>query len=293
MNKTILGEITLDVRTFGNTNVIGNLKIQTVTNKMIQQEFANKAKTILEPDDNVIGLAVAGSWLANEIDEFSDLDLILVTKQKISHHKNLMLDYAKRLGNFLSGFTGEHVGEPRVLICLYDKPLLHVDIKFVTLDEFHSRIETPTLLIDKNGQLEKAISNSQAKFPYPDYQWIEDRFWTWIHYALLKIGRGEYLEAYDFMGFLRMVVFGPLLHIKNDNLPRGVRKVETELESEDLAKLKLTIPTYDRQSLLDSLRNAVSLYRQLRTELFDNNVSLQNDTDKKVMNYFDEIENRK
>lgn len=260
---------------------------------MIQREFADKAKTILEPDDNVIGLAVGGSWLTNEIDEFSDLDLILVTRQKISADKNLMLDYAKRLGNFLSGFTGEHVGEPRVLICLYDKPLLHVDIKFVTLEEFHSRIETPTLLIDKNGQLEKAISNSQAKFPYPDYQWIEDRFWTWIHYALLKIGRGEYLEAHDFMGFLRMVVFGPLLHIKNGNLPRGVRKVESELESEDLAKLKLTIPTYDRQSLLSSLRNAVSLYKQLRTELFDNNVSLQNDTDRKVMNYFDEIDNRK
>ena len=260
---------------------------------MVQQVFAYKAKSILEPDDNVIGLAVAGSWLTNEIDEFSDLDLIIVTKKKISDNKNLMLDYAKRLGNFLSGFTGEHVGEPRVLICLYNNPLLHVDLKFVTLDEFHSRIETPTLLIDKDGQLEKAINNSQAKFPYPDYQWIEDRFWTWIHYALLKIGRGEYLEAFDFMGFLRMVVFGPLLHIKNYNLPRGVRKVETDLEIEDLAKLKLTIPTYDRQSLLDSLRNAVSLYRQLRKELFDSNVSLQNDTDKKVMNYFDDIENRK
>ncbi len=260
---------------------------------MIQLEFANKAKKILEPDDNIIGLAVAGSWLTNEIDEFSDLDLIIVTKQKISTDKNLMLNYAKRLGDFLSGFTGEHVGEPRVLICLYDNPLLHVDIKFLTLDEFHTRVETPTLLIDKDGQLESAISNSQAKFPYPDYQWIEDRFWTWIHYALLKIGRGEYLEAYDFMGFLRMVVFGPLLHIKNNNLPRGVRKVETDLESEDFAKLKLTIPTYNSQSLLASLRNAVSLYRQLRTELFDNNVNLQNDTDKKVMNYFDEIESRK
>lgn len=260
---------------------------------MIQREFADKAKAILEPDDNVIGLAVAGSWLTNEIDEFSDLDLILVTKQKISNDKNLMLDYAKRLGNFLSGFTGEHVGEPRVLICLYDNPLLHVDIKFVTLDEFHSRVETPTLLIDKNGQLEKAISNSQAKFPYPDYQWIEDRFWIWIHYALQKIGRGEYLEAYDFMGFLRMVVLGPLLHIKNDKLPRGVRKVETELGSEDLAKLKLTIPAYDRQSLLVSLRSAVSLYRQLRTELYNNDVTFQNDTENKVINYFDEIENRK
>ncbi|WP_202923383.1 hypothetical protein [Pontibacter pudoricolor] len=95
------------------------------------------------------------------------------------------------------------------------------------------------------------------------------------------------------MGFLRIVVFGPLLHIKNGNLPRGVRKVETDLESEDLANLKLTIPTYDRQSLFNSLRNAVTLYRQLRRELFDCNVILQNDTDKKVMNYFDEIEHRK
>lgn len=259
---------------------------------MIQREFAEKAKAILEPDDNVIGLAVAGSWLTNEIDEFSDLDLILVTKNKVSNDKNLMLGYAKKLGNFLSGFTGEHVGEPRVLICLYDNPLLHVDIKFVTLDEFHSRVETPMLLIDKNGQLEKAISNSEAKFPYPDYQWIEDRFWTWTHYALLKIGRGEYLEAYDFMGFLRMVVFGPLLHIKNGNLPRGVRKVEANLESSDFDKLKLTIPTYYRYSLLYSLRNAVSLYRQLREELFDNNVILLNETDKKVMIYFDEIEHQ-
>ena len=259
---------------------------------MIQAEFANRAKTILEPDDNVIGLAVAGSWLTNEIDEFSDLDLILVTQQKVSGDKNLMLDYAKRLGDFLSGFTGEHVGEPRVLICLYNNPLLHVDIKFVTLDEFHSRIETPSLLIDKNGQLENAINNSQAKFPYPDYQWIEDRFWTWVHYALLKIGRGEYLEAFDFSGFLRMVVFGPLLHIKNNNLPRGVRKVETELSDDDLDRLKQTIPDYNRQSLLDSLRNAVSLYRQLRTSLFDDKVLLQKDTEQKVMMYFENIENR-
>jgi len=260
---------------------------------MIQVDFANRAKTILEPDDNVIGLAVAGSWLTNEIDEFSDLDLILVTRQKVSHNKNLMLDYAKSLGDFLSGFTGEHVGEPRVLICLYKNPLLHVDIKFLTLEEFYSRIETPVLLIDKNGQLEEAINNSQTRFPYPDYQWIEDRFWTWIHYALLKIGRGEYLEAFDFFGFLRMVVLGPLLHITNNNLPRGVRKVETELKDEDLNKLKQTIPNYNRQSLLDSLRNAVSLYRQLRTSLFDDKVLLQKDTEHIVMMYFKDIENRK
>ncbi|MCF3111964.1 nucleotidyltransferase domain-containing protein [Niabella sp. CC-SYL272] len=257
---------------------------------MKQQVFANNATEILKTDDHIIGLAVAGSWLTNELDEYSDLDLILVTKQKITDNKDQMLDYAKKLGNLLSGFTGEHVGEPRVLICLYDNPLLHVDLKFVTLEEFHHRIETPMVLLDKNRQLEYAINNSEARFPYPDYQWIEDRFWIWIHYALLKIGRGEYLEAYDFSGFLRMAVLGPLLHVKNKTLPRGVRKVETELCTADLNLLKLTIPAYNKQSLLNSLRNAVLLYKQLRTDLYGNNVRLQNQTEVKVMHYFDEME---
>ncbi|MGF1925951.1 MAG: nucleotidyltransferase domain-containing protein, partial [Bacteroidia bacterium] len=81
--------------------------------------------------------------------------------------------------------------------------------------------------------------------------------------------------------------------IKNDNLPRGVRKVETELTSSDLNLLKLTIPSYDKQSLLNSLRDSVSLYRHLRIELFGNNVQLHEKTEKKVMNYFEEIENTK
>jgi len=84
----------------------------------MQQEFALKAKHILEKDNDIIGLAVGGSWLADEIDEFSDLDLILVSKTKLSDDKNKMLELAQRLGSFLSGFTGEHVGEPRLLICL-------------------------------------------------------------------------------------------------------------------------------------------------------------------------------
>ncbi|GGE55254.1 nucleotidyltransferase domain-containing protein [Pedobacter psychrotolerans] len=259
---------------------------------MMQLEFANKAKIILSQDENVIGLAVAGSWLTNEIDEFSDLDLIVVTKEKITDDKHLMLDYAKSLGEFISGFTGEHVGEPRVLICLYDHPLLHVDIKFVTIDEFETRVETPTILFDRNDQLKNALEKSKANFPYPDYQWIEDRFWTWIHYALLKIGRGEYLEAYDFLSFLRMVVFGPLLHIKNDNLPRGVRKVEKDLAKVDFESLISTIPFYDKTSLLNSLENGVELYRQLRVTLYINNVITNEVAEQKVMKYFNFIKNK-
>ena len=259
---------------------------------MIQKEFANRAKEVLINDPQVIGLAVGGSWISNELDEFSDLDLILVTQGKISDDKAKMLDYAGRLGKLLNGFTGEHVGEPRVLICLYDKPLLHVDIKFVTLNELSERVEDPEILFDRDDQLKTELEKAEAHFPYPDYQWIEDRFWTWVHYALLKIGREEYTEALDFFGFLRMVVFGPLLHIKNGNLPRAVRKVETTLEAEDFELLKLTIPTYNRTSLLNSLKSSIELYKSLRSELYPDQIELGDLTEKRVMEYLEYIENK-
>lgn len=244
---------------------------------------------MLKNDEQVLGLAVAGSWLTNELDEFSDLDLVLITKEKITDDKSKMVAFAKRLGSYLSGFTGEHVGEPRVLICLYDNPLLHVDIKFVTLEEFRTRIENPVVLLDKEGLLDNVLTQTDPVFPYPDFQWIEDRFWTWVHYALLKIGRGEYTEALDFFGFLRMVVLGPLLHIKNGNPPRGVRKVEMQLPAKDFAQLQATIPVYTKTSLLASLQNAVTLYQQLRSELFSPAIALQKETENRVLMYFNEV----
>ena len=253
---------------------------------MIQAAFAEKATRILEADDQVIGLAVAGSWLTHELDAYSDLDLVLVTRTKIAHDKSKMLHYAHRLGQLLSGFTGEHVGEPRLLICLYDNPLLHVDIKFVTLEEFHLRVEQPQVLLDTDGRLQQVLDQTPYQFPYPDLQWIEDRFWIWIHYALLKIGRGEYLEAVDFLGYLRQVVLGPLLHLKHNSLPRGVRKLETLLPPEDLEALQSTIAAYSRDSLLHSLKEAVILYKRLRKEVYPTEIRWHHRTEQKVMEYF-------
>lgn len=257
---------------------------------MDQVKFIERVKETLDSDDSILGVTIGGSWLTKEIDEYSDVDLIIVTKEKVSDDKAKMLDYAKRFGDLLSGFTGEHVGEPRLIICLYNNPLLHVDIKFLTLDEIHPRVETPVILIDTDDLLKKAYSQSKAEYPHPDYQWIEDRFWIWVHYFLLKIGRGEYMEAYDGFGFLRGVVFGPLLHIKNGKLPRGVRKVEFELSESDLNDLRSTLPSYNKESLFKTLRNAVTLYRKLRELLYSKDIIWQNTTEKSVMNYFDMLE---
>ncbi|MBE2218383.1 MAG: aminoglycoside 6-adenylyltransferase [Ignavibacteria bacterium] len=262
------------------------------SNESIPAIFAKRITEILEADSTVIGLTVGGSWLANEIDEFSDLDLILVTKEKISGNADKMKAYASGFGKLLSAFTGEHIGDPRVLICLYDEPLLHVDIKFLTIEEFGKRVESPVILLDKGGELRKIIDSTEAKFPRPDFQWIEDRFWIWIHYALLKIGRGEYFESFDFFGSLRSIVLGPLLHMKSNSKPRGVRKLEFISADEDIKMLKATLPAYDRESLLSALNASVSLYRKLRLDLYGDNITFRTEAEERVMKYFDEISAR-
>jgi hypothetical protein len=256
---------------------------------MIQKEFANTVIDTVKNDSNVIGLAVAGSWITNELDEYSDLDLILITKKKIAGDKEKMLDYAKSFGDFISGFTGEHVGEPRVLICLYDNPLLHVDIKFLTLPEFYDRIENPVVLFEREDQLTAVIKSTKAEWPSVDYQWIEDRIWTWVHYIASKAARGEYFECLDGLGFIRAKVLAPLLQVKSKTAVRGLRKVEKKLNLPDLEDLKITVALYNRASILKALDNTISVYRMLRRKLFTDTIELQAKAEKRSMEYLKKI----
>ena len=256
---------------------------------MIQKEFAHKVVEVIKADPTIIGLGVGGSWISNELDEYSDLDLVLVTVDKIAGDKQKMLDHAGRFGNLLSAFTGEHVGEPRLLICMYDAPLLHVDIKFLTLPEFNTRIANPVVLFERDGQLSSIINSTEAVWPDINYQWIEDRFWTWVHYIATKIGRGEYFECLDSLSFLRSQVLAPLFNQKNKALSNGLRRAEIKLSPPDLASLSSTIALYDRDSILKALSNAVSIYRALRESVYPSTIQLQVRTEQRSLEYLEKI----
>ncbi len=231
------------------------------------QQFLTNAVHVIQQDAEATGLAVGGSWASGEMDTYSDLDLVLVTRQVIAPDVDRMRAYASRLGPVLASFRGDHVGEPRLLIALYDAPLMHIDIKFLTLDEFHQRVEDPVIVWERDNALTAVIRQSAAHYPDFDFQWAEDRYWIWVHYALLKIGRGEYLEALDFLAFLRSTVLGPMLHLQNGNLPKGVRRIETSVRIDELAKLYQTIGAPNRNALIDSLEAATRLYETLRDTL--------------------------
>lgn len=258
----------------------------------MHEKFVANVIEKIKSDTSCIGLAAGGSWINKQIDEFSDIDLILITTSSVSHDFQLMHNYAQGFGNLLNAFSGEHVGEKRLLICIYDDPLIHVDIKFITLEELALRVEDPVVLWDRDGFIASMIARTKSAWPELSFQWIEDRFWTWIHYAALKIGRGELFEALDFLSFLRTTVLAPLLQIKNRQLPRGLRRIEKNFPEKDLESLKTTIASYAYESVIAAIEHSVELYRTLRLELFPKEVQLRSKTEERCLEYFYQIKGR-
>jgi hypothetical protein len=252
-------------------------------------QFLDAVLTHVKRDERFVGLAAGGSLLSDEVDEFSDLDLVPVVAPE--HHASVMaerLDVTASWGRQLAAFTGEHVGEPRVVICLYDDPLLHVDFKFVTPTELETRIEDPLVLWERATELTDAIGRAGSDHPMPDLSWIEDRFWVWVHYAATKLGRGELFEVLDFLAFLRSQVLGPLALMSAGHLPRGVRRLETRVP--DFAeRLRATVATYDVESCAEAVRSCVRLYRELRDELAPADLVRRTAVERASIAYLDDV----
>ncbi|HYJ67646.1 MAG TPA: hypothetical protein VEX15_08265 [Nocardioidaceae bacterium] len=231
------------------------------------QRFLDAVLPQIQRDERFVGLAAGGSLLAGDVDEFSDLDLVPVVDP--DHHKSVMaqrFDITASWGRQLAAFTGDHVGEPRLVVCLYEDPLLHVDFKFVTPPELETRIEDPLVLWERSTELTDAIDRTESHHPMPDLHWIEDRFWVWVHYAAAKLGRGELFEVVDFLGFMRSQVLGPLALVSAGHLPRRVRRLETYVPA-FAESLQATVATYDVKACGDAVWTCVRLYRILRDQL--------------------------
>lgn len=227
--------------------------------------FLENAIQTLKRDGRIVGVAAGGSFATDTMDEHSDLDLILAIDPK--HTLEVMRDrpmIAGRLGALLAAFTGEHVGEPRLLICLYGPPLLHVDLKFVDLNELAPRIESPVVLWERNAEMSFALAQTAPTPLSVDDDWIEDRFWVWIHYGATKVARGELFEALSFLADLRSSVLGPMALRAAGTEPRSMRRLETAAP-ERIADFRETLGTYDSASCVHALRQCVRLYRSLRS----------------------------
>lgn len=248
--------------------------------------FLERALAAVPGVDGVVGLAAGGSFIAGEIDAFSDLDLVLAVEPEAWPE---ILDrrqaIAAELGpSFLAGFTGEHVGEPRLLVCLYGPPLLHVDLKFVSLDDVHERVEDPVILWERDGRLSAAFARAEARYPAADPAWIEARFWIWAHYIADKIERGEIFEALDGLTLLRAAALAPLAFLRAGAHATGVRRVEDRLPA-FATDLQRTVGGVDAAACAGVLEAAIELYTELRAADDQGSDGAMSDVEREVRNY--------
>jgi len=247
----------------------------------LHQSFVDNVIEKTKQDPRIVGVAMGGSWLFGNMDEYSDLDFVIVYDP---HHKEEVMNnrdsFAGEFGDLLSSFTGKHVGEPRLLVCLYNDPLLHVDYKFITPDELSDRIEDPAILWERDNALTDVVKRSEASFPYPDFQYIEDRFWPWIHYCAVKLGRGEIFELLGTIHVFMGRIIGPMVKIKNGYKPNGTRHLEKQAGAY-YDRLVACAPAHNEKDCAVALLTIVELYEELKEELMDETIQ-RNDRTKQV-----------
>ena len=238
---------------------------------------------------DLLGLAIGGSFVSNKMDDYSDLDLKVVADPKEwDAVREARKQIATSVGPLISAFTAEHIGVPQMLICLYGDIPTHVDLNFMVPDQLTSRPEDPVVLWDRDGTLHAVLSNSQAYPMAVDWQWIEDRFWTWIHYTATRAARGELFEAIRFLSFLGGTVLGPIAIEVSGGKPYGLRRFE-HIAGKYVDRLRSTVASYDKEKVVQALLREVDLYRSLRKDLAPQSMTMNTKAEGLVMRYIGNV----
>lgn len=229
-----------------------------------QQEILDSVLAAVRADHRFLGLLAGGSFANGGFDAHSDLDFILVVEGAV--YPELMAARAKfaaGLGNLLAAFTGEHVGEQRLLVCLFGPDPLHVDLKFVTMSDLDHLVERPVTLFARTPELDRRVAHADIAWPNHAPEWFEARFWVWTDYTARRLARGELFDAIGALAFIRDEVLGPLLHHVAGRSQRGMRRIEA-LSPAAVAPLAKTLAGHDVAAVTAALIATVDLYLQLR-----------------------------
>lgn len=210
-------------------------------------------------DGRIEAVLGAGSLANGGFDVHSDFDFVVVGDVPATERRA----FAGAVGTLLSAFTGEHVGDRDLLICLYGPPLLHVDYKFAARDRLTRFGERPVVLWARDpAAIEGWLSDVPVGRAAPDAQWFEDRAWLWLHFGATKWARGEYFEAISTLDFFRSMVLGPMLQ-RIAGLPmRGQRRLEQVPGAHDA--LLPTLAGHDAKAIRLALAEAAALHVELR-----------------------------
>jgi hypothetical protein len=229
-----------------------------------QKEFLDRAVSIAEKDSRFTGLALHQE--SDHEHEFTDLELVfLCAPISFGDCAADLKGLADALGPLLLSYEQEKSDAEREITCLYDEPLRRIDLRLLPTDGA-AMLHNPKVLWERDGALTNELAKYRDQVPPIDLQWMEDRFWLWMHSAATALKEGAVFEALHQMSCLRTRILAPMLLRKQAQPIDALKRLE-QAGGEELSSLRATVPLYDARSCELSLREAAKLYVGLRETL--------------------------
>jgi hypothetical protein len=255
------------------------------THKELLQGIIEK----LSAHSDLLGLAIGGSFVSDQMDQFSDLDLkVIADPGEWETVREARKRIAASVGPLVSAFTAEHVGVPQMLICMYGDMLIHVDLHFMVPEQLASIPEDPVVLWDRDGTLHHILSSSKPCPATVDWQWIEDRFWTWIHYTATRAARGELFETIRFLSFLLWTVLGPIAVEASGGRPHGLRRFE-QIAGSYVEQMRSLVTSYDKDMAVHALFEFANIYRSFRKDHAPQSLMTNPKAEAAVVRYLEDV----
>jgi predicted nucleotidyltransferase len=238
-----------------------------------QQALLQRFLEACQDNPRVVAAFLGGSFARGAADEYSDLDIYVVTADEayddfIAERTSFM----QRLGRpvFLEDFNAFGFD---MLIFTFDDGV-EGELAFAPESNFeHIHGGAFRVLADKKGLLEGKVfpllvstKEQQVKTLHQLTYW----FWEDLSHFITGMSRGQLWLAYSYIEQTRRKCVN-LAHLRHDFTaePGGYAKVEREVPEAQLQALETTFCPIERQAMLRAAQTIVGVYKEIAVPLAD------------------------
>ena len=231
-----------------------------------QLAFVNRFVDACKTDERVVAAFLGGSNAKGRADQFSDIDLCVITTD------NARQDFYNQREAFLRSFGElvffEDFGIPNIAYFIFADGT-EGELNFGSeghLDQIHSG--PFRTLLDKKNVLAEAVFSEEVADPARQLEELRhniDWFWHEMSHFVTAIGRGKLWWARGQLEALRAKCVN-LARLQNNFVDMGVGdepyfKIENEINVEKLAPLETTFCLMEKAAMLESAWLIVRFYQ--------------------------------
>lgn len=236
-------------------------------NASVQCKMLSKCVSLLQVDPRIEGAYVVGSIADETEDEYSDIDLYVVVKEK--HYAEVYGErfrFAKIIGDVLSTFEVEWPN-CQMLGVIY-RNYVEIDICYTKLGQAEVFSDRYKVVLDKYGRVQKALIRKE----YPTHPKAELKRQTEfalynILHAINMLHRGEYWSSIKQIETLRKRTVSLVELLLNKEIGEEYRKLESVFPPKAERKLRRSLCLYRKNDISKSIRISTQLFCEIGEDL--------------------------